>query len=114
MALKLCCRIFYWLYELICNYQVSGIRSCPLGINRLAESLQQKFPAFSKSQLRNKVREISSFVDNRWQVRLVFKSYAVHISIYILRIWDRYYLIPLIDIRLKGAIPVWNSTKMVE
>lgn len=48
---------------------VRSIRSNPHGINRIVESLQRKFPATSKSQLRNKVREISDFVDNRWQVK---------------------------------------------
>lgn len=38
----------------------------------MVESAQQKLPTFSKSQLRNKVREISDFVDNRWQVRNLF------------------------------------------
>ncbi|XP_031381599.1 chromatin assembly factor 1 subunit FAS1 isoform X1 [Punica granatum] len=50
-------------------FQVSTIRSCPLGINKVVERLQQKFPAISRSQLRSKVREISDFVDNRWQVK---------------------------------------------
>ncbi|KAJ0015108.1 hypothetical protein Pint_19668 [Pistacia integerrima] len=48
---------------------VSVINSCSTGINKVVESLQQKFPSVSKSQLRNKVREISDFTDNRWQVR---------------------------------------------
>lgn len=48
---------------------VSAIQSSPQGINKVVESLQQKFPAASKSLLRNKVREISDFVDNRWQVK---------------------------------------------
>ncbi|KAK8477423.1 hypothetical protein V6N13_042800 [Hibiscus sabdariffa] len=48
---------------------VSTIHSCAHGINRLVESLQQKFPSIPKSQLRNKVREISDFLDNRWQVK---------------------------------------------
>lgn len=45
------------------------IGSCRDGINKLVESLHQKFLNVSKSQLKNKVREISEFVDNRWQVR---------------------------------------------
>lgn len=49
--------------------QVKVIGSCRDGINKLVESLHQKFPNVSKSQLKNKVREISEFVDNRWQVR---------------------------------------------
>ncbi|XP_057512130.1 chromatin assembly factor 1 subunit FAS1-like [Actinidia eriantha] len=48
---------------------VSAIQSCSQGINKVVESLQQKFPSISKSQLRNKVREISDFVDNRWRVK---------------------------------------------
>lgn len=54
------------------DIQVSTIRSCCPhgggGINKVVESLQHKFPAVPKSQLRNKVREVSDFVDNRWQV----------------------------------------------
>ncbi|XP_064946644.1 chromatin assembly factor 1 subunit FAS1-like isoform X1 [Musa acuminata AAA Group] len=45
------------------------IQSCPHGINKVVEVLQQKFPTTSKSRLRNKVREISNFVDSRWQVK---------------------------------------------
>ncbi|XP_059628604.1 chromatin assembly factor 1 subunit FAS1 isoform X4 [Cornus florida] len=48
---------------------VSAIQSCSQGINKVVESLQHKFPTIPKSQLRNKVREISDFVDNRWQVK---------------------------------------------
>ncbi|XP_059665638.1 chromatin assembly factor 1 subunit FAS1-like [Cornus florida] len=48
---------------------VSVIRSCSHGINKVVESLQQKFPTTPKSHLRSKVREISDFVDNRWQVK---------------------------------------------
>ncbi|KAK3441270.1 hypothetical protein EUGRSUZ_B01457 [Eucalyptus grandis] len=48
---------------------VSTIQSCPQGINKVVDSLQQKLPAVSKTLLRNKVREISDFVDNRWQVK---------------------------------------------
>ncbi|XWS58910.1 hypothetical protein CRYUN_Cryun08bG0075000 [Craigia yunnanensis] len=47
---------------------VSTIKSCSHGINRLVESLQPKFPSIPKSQLKNKVREISEFSDNQWQV----------------------------------------------
>ncbi|XP_048436592.1 chromatin assembly factor 1 subunit FAS1-like isoform X3 [Pyrus x bretschneideri] len=47
---------------------VSVIQSCSQSINKVLQTLQHKFPAASKSQLRNKVREISDFVDNRWQV----------------------------------------------
>ncbi|XP_030472285.1 chromatin assembly factor 1 subunit FAS1 [Syzygium oleosum] len=48
---------------------VSTIQSCPRGINKVVDSLQQKLPDISKTLLRNKVREISDFVDNRWQVK---------------------------------------------
>ncbi|XP_021772283.1 chromatin assembly factor 1 subunit FAS1-like [Chenopodium quinoa] len=48
---------------------VSIIQSCPQGINRVLESLQQSFPDIPKTHLRNKVREISEFVDNRWKVK---------------------------------------------
>ncbi|KAE8664754.1 Chromatin assembly factor 1 subunit FAS1 [Hibiscus syriacus] len=48
---------------------VSTIQSCCHGIRRLLESLQEKFPKVPKSQLREKVREISNFSDNRWQVK---------------------------------------------
>lgn len=48
---------------------VSSIQSCSQGINKVVESLQQKFPSAPKSVLRNKVREVSNFMDNRWQVK---------------------------------------------
>ncbi|KAL8233184.1 hypothetical protein R6Q57_002962 [Mikania cordata] len=48
---------------------VSVIQSCPHGINKVVNSLRLKFPNISKSQLGNKVREISVFADNRWQVK---------------------------------------------
>ncbi|XAR69769.1 hypothetical protein NMG60_11001487 [Bertholletia excelsa] len=48
---------------------VSTIQSCSQGLNKLVESLHLKFPSVSKSVLRNKVREISDYVDNRWQVK---------------------------------------------
>ncbi|KAJ8446797.1 hypothetical protein Cgig2_016107 [Carnegiea gigantea] len=48
---------------------VSVIQSCGQGMNKVLESLQQRFPAISKSHLRNKVREVSDFVDNRWKVK---------------------------------------------
>ncbi|GAB2211862.1 hypothetical protein Droror1_Dr00025200 [Drosera rotundifolia] len=47
----------------------STIQSCPYGMNKVLESLQQKFPDIPKTHLRNKVREIADFVDNRWQVK---------------------------------------------
>jgi hypothetical protein len=55
--------------------QVSAIQSSPQGISKVVESLQQKFPAASKSLLRSKVREISDFVDNRWQVSDTFSAW---------------------------------------
>ncbi|KAL4339414.1 hypothetical protein GQ457_08G014350 [Hibiscus cannabinus] len=48
---------------------VSTIQSCSHGIRRLLESLQEKFPSIPKTQLKEKVREISDFSDNRWQVK---------------------------------------------
>ncbi|KAJ6982831.1 chromatin assembly factor 1 subunit FAS1-like [Populus alba x Populus x berolinensis] len=48
---------------------VFAIQSCSQSMNKVVESLHQKFPSVSKSQLRNKVREMSDFVDNRWQVK---------------------------------------------
>lgn len=48
---------------------VSIIQSCPHGINKVVGALRSKFPNIPKSQLGNKVREISSFADNRWQVK---------------------------------------------
>jgi len=49
-------------------FQVTTIQNCSQGINKVLGSLQQKFPSASKSSLRNKVREVSDYVDNRWQV----------------------------------------------
>uniref|UniRef100_A0A2P2K374 JHL23J11.8 protein n=1 Tax=Rhizophora mucronata TaxID=61149 RepID=A0A2P2K374_RHIMU len=48
---------------------VSTIQSCSQSINKVVESLQQKFPTIPKFHLKNKVREISDFVDNHWQVK---------------------------------------------
>ncbi|CAD5316359.1 unnamed protein product [Arabidopsis thaliana] len=48
---------------------VSTIQSCSQGINRVVETLQQKFPDVPKTKLRQKVREISDFEDSRWQVK---------------------------------------------
>ncbi|XP_072970951.1 chromatin assembly factor 1 subunit FSM [Typha angustifolia] len=48
---------------------VRVIQSCSHGLSKVVDLLQQKFSMISKSQLRNKVREISDFVDNRWQVK---------------------------------------------
>lgn len=48
---------------------VSIIQVSSQSISKVLESLQQKFPSVPKYLLRNKVREISDFVDNRWQVK---------------------------------------------
>ncbi|CAH8387853.1 unnamed protein product [Eruca vesicaria subsp. sativa] len=48
---------------------VSTIQSCTQGISKVVETLQQKFPDVPKTKLRQKVREISDFEDNRWQVK---------------------------------------------
>ncbi|KAK4436092.1 Chromatin assembly factor 1 subunit FAS1 [Sesamum alatum] len=48
---------------------ISVIKSCPHSIGKITKSLHNKFPAVPKTQIRNKVREISEFSDNRWQVK---------------------------------------------
>ncbi|KAL0340827.1 UNVERIFIED_CONTAM: Chromatin assembly factor 1 subunit FAS1 [Sesamum radiatum] len=48
---------------------ISAIQSCPHSIGKITKSLHNKFPDVPKSQIRNKVREISEFSDNRWQVK---------------------------------------------
>ncbi|KAL3833932.1 hypothetical protein ACJIZ3_008668 [Penstemon smallii] len=48
---------------------ITFIQSCPQSIEKIVKSLHDKFPTISKSQLRNKVREISEFSDNRWKVK---------------------------------------------
>ncbi|CAG7903868.1 unnamed protein product [Brassica rapa] len=48
---------------------VSTIQSCSQGINKVVETLQQKFPDVPKTKLRQKVREISDFEDSRWQIK---------------------------------------------
>ncbi|KAF7805286.1 chromatin assembly factor 1 subunit FAS1 [Senna tora] len=48
---------------------VTTIQTCSQDINKVLESLQHKFPAVSKSSLRNKVREVSNYVDNHLQVK---------------------------------------------
>ncbi|XP_024199025.1 uncharacterized protein LOC112202311 isoform X2 [Rosa chinensis] len=48
--------------------QVSVIQSCSQSTNKVLHALQQNFPAASKTQLRNKVREILDFVDTHWQI----------------------------------------------
>ncbi|XP_008790577.2 chromatin assembly factor 1 subunit FSM-like [Phoenix dactylifera] len=60
---------------------VRVIHSCSQSINKVVELLQQKFPTVSKALLRNKVREISDFVDNHWQVKKeVLESLGLSIS----------------------------------
>nr|KYP64197.1 hypothetical protein KK1_018787 [Cajanus cajan] len=51
------------------NIIVTTIQSCSQGMNKVLVSLQQKFPSVSKSSLKNKVREVSDYVDNRLQVK---------------------------------------------
>ncbi|KAK7394636.1 hypothetical protein VNO78_15169 [Psophocarpus tetragonolobus] len=48
---------------------VTAIQNCSQGMNKVLASLQQKFPSVSKSSLKNKVREVSDYVDNRLQVK---------------------------------------------
>ncbi|KAK7340397.1 hypothetical protein VNO77_21099 [Canavalia gladiata] len=48
---------------------VTTIQNCSQGMNKVLVSLQQKFPSVSKSSLKNKVREVSDYVDNRLQVK---------------------------------------------
>ena len=59
--------------------QISIINSCSHGIAKLSDALHNTFPAFSKSLLRKKVREISEFSENRWQViSLIFFGLFKH------------------------------------
>ncbi|KAK1287712.1 Chromatin assembly factor 1 subunit FSM [Acorus calamus] len=48
---------------------VHSIQSFSQSINKAVKSVQQKFPAVPKMQIKNKIKEISVFVDNRWQVK---------------------------------------------
>ncbi|KAL3650093.1 hypothetical protein CASFOL_006496 [Castilleja foliolosa] len=48
---------------------ISIIQSCPISIGKIEKALHDKFPAVPKSHLKNKVRVISDFYDNRWQVK---------------------------------------------
>ncbi|KAE9589676.1 putative chromatin assembly factor 1 subunit A [Lupinus albus] len=48
---------------------VATIQNCSQGINKVLESLQDKFPSASSSLLRNKVHEVSDYIDNRLQVK---------------------------------------------
>ncbi|XP_020099408.1 chromatin assembly factor 1 subunit FSM [Ananas comosus] len=45
------------------------IRSCPHGLNKLVDLIQQHFPSFTKSLLKSRVREIADFADSRWKVK---------------------------------------------
>ncbi|KAL1532830.1 chromatin assembly factor 1 subunit FAS1-like [Salvia divinorum] len=60
---------------------ISIINSCPHGIAKISDSLHNTFPAFSKSLLRNKVREISEFSENCWQVKKeILSKFGLSIS----------------------------------
>ncbi|CAM8931265.1 unnamed protein product [Rhodiola kirilowii] len=48
---------------------VSAIQAGSQGMSKIVEGLQQNFPGVSKSLLKTKVRQLSDFVDNRWQVK---------------------------------------------
>ncbi|CAJ1823962.1 unnamed protein product [Sphenostylis stenocarpa] len=48
---------------------VTTIQSCSQGMNKVLVSLQKKFPSVPKSLLKNKVRKVSDYVDNRLQVK---------------------------------------------
>eukprot|EP01018_Ginkgo_biloba_P022362 Gb_14629 [translate_table: standard] len=52
------------LRELVCT-----IQSSTQGMNKIVESVLNKFPNITKRQLKNKIHEISDFVDYRWQVK---------------------------------------------
>ena len=53
---------------MLLNFQVDTIQTYPQGISKVLKSLQQTFPSASKSLLRDKVLEISDYVDNHMQV----------------------------------------------
>ncbi|KAL8051925.1 hypothetical protein ABFX02_06G179500 [Erythranthe guttata] len=60
---------------------ISVIQSCPHGIGKIEKSLFSKFPNVRKSQLKSKVREISDFSENRWQVKKeILSKYGLSIS----------------------------------
>jgi len=59
------------LYKDFVTFQVTTIQSCSQGMNKVLVSLQQKFPSVPKSLMKNKVREVADYVDNRLQVSLV-------------------------------------------
>lgn len=48
---------------------IRTIQSSTQGMNKIVESLLSKFPSIPKKQLKSKIREISDFVENRWQVK---------------------------------------------
>jgi chromatin assembly factor 1 subunit A len=48
---------------------IRTIQSSTQGMNKIVESLLNKFPSIPKKQLKSKIREISDFVENRWQVK---------------------------------------------
>ncbi|XP_020593515.1 chromatin assembly factor 1 subunit FAS1 [Phalaenopsis equestris] len=48
---------------------VKAIQLSPQSIKKVVESLQIKFSSISKSQIKNKVKEISDYSDHRWQVK---------------------------------------------
>ncbi|KAJ7538987.1 hypothetical protein O6H91_11G071700 [Diphasiastrum complanatum] len=48
---------------------VKFLLSCSQGMKKTVDSLSKIFPGVTKSELENKVREISEFVGNHWQVK---------------------------------------------
>ncbi|RLN33879.1 chromatin assembly factor 1 subunit FSM-like [Panicum miliaceum] len=46
------------------------VTSCSQGMGKLVELLHERFPCVSRTQLKNKVREIAEFIHNRWQIKL--------------------------------------------
>jgi len=61
----------YHFTKVLLTFQVTTIQSCSQGMNKVLVSLQQKFPSVPKSLMKNKVREVADYVDNRLQVSLV-------------------------------------------
>ncbi|KAL8517883.1 hypothetical protein ACS0TY_009265 [Phlomoides rotata] len=60
---------------------ISIIQSSAHSIGKIEKSLRNKFPAVPISQLRNKVREISEFSGNRWQVKKeILSKHGMNIS----------------------------------
>ncbi|KAK7269055.1 hypothetical protein RIF29_21770 [Crotalaria pallida] len=60
---------------------VATIQNCSQGIDKVLKSLQDKFPSASRSLLRNKVHEVSDYVDNRLQVHNVCDSMKALLSL---------------------------------